>query len=755
MKFAKITNTSLFLALCLSFGGIIALLMSFNYLSYSFFRENLRENIIKSNSLNLNTTVANYEKNLVQLKSYLMTYLFKNDTQAVAGTRDRPIDYELFRKVQMELQVTLNNSILYIDNIFYFFKNKQLLIDKNGTRDVETMFSKLYVSPTYNASFWNQEMTRARGFHIYPGETFQEQTSFQHSSHGVLLPVLVKSQFDDQFGLVALLDGTAMYKSFHQPVENGWFYMFDQDGKQLFASSDRSTGSDPAFASLTGQGHMERGDVIYVYQRAQDSGYLYVDIIPVAHISEQIKKLNLVFILFLAAALLLSLIIALFIAKRFQNPLTGLMQAIEQNGQFLLSKQSRIKEFKFLSDKINDLFQVHRSIHRDLDAKNSLLQHYAYISRLKMISANLSDIEMAIDNDRPYRLLLLHLALKDQEQTELNIEPHRAYSLIQELIRLNMTSARPDSLTFQTEQDHILTILFEHPNEPIDTGELLESLRTVLQPEVLYFNFTIGLSPLQLHASQFAATYELAVELVKQRKLNEDIQVFTELAPVPLPMVPTLAQEQELATHLHAGNAAICITLVNKQIEQLHKANAPASHIQAFGKQMIDKTIKAVYAMNLSIPGYEQVRAPYEELKKCYTAERCQLFFERFLTAFGEAVRLKKEAAEADYVITFVKDYVEANYGQDISLEHLAQKLNLTSSYLSAYFKEKTGTNLSEYTNALRMNKAMEMLRNTDLKIQDIAALVGCFTIAPFNRAFKRYTGQTPTEFRRSQQALN
>jgi AraC-like DNA-binding protein len=47
------------------------------------------------------------------------------------------------------------------------------------------------------------------------------------------------------------------------------------------------------------------------------------------------------------------------------------------------------------------------------------------------------------------------------------------------------------------------------------------------------------------------------------------------------------------------------------------------------------------------------------------------------------------------------------------------------------------------------MNKATEMLIETDLLIQEIASLVGYFTVASFNRVFKRYTGMTPSEFRR------
>lgn len=741
-------NTSLFFALSASFIGIIALLVSFNLLTYMYFRQNVRAELIRSTSLNLNTTVTNYEKHFQQLKIYLMNYLFRSDTQTVAESRERP-DYEMFRKVQADLQSAFINPILYIDNIIYYFRDKELLIDKNGTRDPRTMFSKLYVSATYQPPFWNEEMDKRQSFHIYSEEPFREQTAFAQTSLGNLLPVLAKKEYDNQFAFIALLDASSMFAEFHQPVENEWFAIFDPQGRLVFAAGDRSAESDSIFGEWTGQGYKEFGDTLYLYQRAKDSGYLYVDKIPIHHITEPIKRLNLIFVMIVVMSLLLSLTLSFLVARRFQNPLKGLVQAIEDLGSRPAPRQSRIKEFNVLFHKVQDLFHSHHHIHRDLDAKNSLLQHYAYISRLKMISADVANIRMAIDADKPYRLLLLHLVLKEQPQADIAIEPHRAYALIKEMIQLHFSTNYADSLTFQIEQDRILTILFEQPERPLPADAVIEPLVARLRPETLYFYFTIGVSPMRKHASQFAETYDHVAELVNQRTLGEHIQVFTDIEPTPLPFVPTLAQEQELATNLNVGNDTICIPLVNRLLEQLDKANAPARHVRELGRQIADKAVKVMYAQNLSVAGYDHPKKVYEQLDRCYTLEQYKRFFQPFLSAHAQSIRSKKTEAESDYMVTFVKDYIQSHLGGDISLDLLAQKLNITSSYLSTYFKEKTGINLSEYTHLLRMEKATEMLQNTDLKIQDIAALVGYLTVAPFNRAFKRYTGTTPTEFRR------
>ena len=53
----------------------------------------------------------------------------------------------------------------------------------------------------------------------------------------------------------------------------------------------------------------------------------------------------------------------------------------------------------------------------------------------------------------------------------------------------------------------------------------------------------------------------------------------------------------------------------------------------------------------------------------------------------------------------------ESHYAEDISLEQLAFKLNMSPTYLSGYIKEKTGSNFSDQLNAIRITKAKELRR--------------------------------------------
>ncbi|WJH36634.1 helix-turn-helix domain-containing protein [Paenibacillus sp. CC-CFT747] len=101
--------------------------------------------------------------------------------------------------------------------------------------------------------------------------------------------------------------------------------------------------------------------------------------------------------------------------------------------------------------------------------------------------------------------------------------------------------------------------------------------------------------------------------------------------------------------------------------------------------------------------------------------------------------------------MAFVLEYIESRYADDLSLDQLADKLNLSMAYLSVYIKEKTGANFSEHVNAVRIRQAKEMLAATDLSVQEISARIGYRNVTSFIRMFKKITGLPPGEYRKQE----
>ncbi|MFC5407560.1 AraC family transcriptional regulator [Cohnella soli] len=97
-----------------------------------------------------------------------------------------------------------------------------------------------------------------------------------------------------------------------------------------------------------------------------------------------------------------------------------------------------------------------------------------------------------------------------------------------------------------------------------------------------------------------------------------------------------------------------------------------------------------------------------------------------------------------------IKQYIDLNYSQDIPLHEIANHLYISPYYLSHIFKEEMGYSPIHYLIQRRIGEAKTMLLNTQLSVQEIAELVGYSNANYFSTLFKKATGKSPSEFRKT-----
>ncbi|HHT94722.1 MAG TPA: response regulator [Clostridiaceae bacterium] len=100
-----------------------------------------------------------------------------------------------------------------------------------------------------------------------------------------------------------------------------------------------------------------------------------------------------------------------------------------------------------------------------------------------------------------------------------------------------------------------------------------------------------------------------------------------------------------------------------------------------------------------------------------------------------------------DTVISVIIEYIEKNY-RNASLEEAASLTHMNPNYLSQFFKSNTGINFSKYLLDVRMKKARDFLKDIRYRVYDVGHMVGYSNSKNFTRAFKRYYGKNPSEFR-------
>ncbi|NRF91971.1 helix-turn-helix transcriptional regulator [Paenibacillus frigoriresistens] len=728
----RATANSLFIRLFASFLIVVVILVSFNYFSLTFSKNKVRDEIINYNTSNLKSTTDNYEKEFELIKNQLLNLYFNENVQLMYFNGST-INYEIAAKTMQDIRQITMNSLLYLDNLILYYRKPSLVLDKNSMTSDRTFFNKFYSSKEYPLAFWQAQFQNSTNFRVYaPSNFYDIPFKNDYNSLGQAFPVLVKNNWSQDFYMAAFLNMQKMFRAFHLSINDN-FFILDADGKQLFTSStDEKLGAPPTYDYS--KVYTKKDNYYYFYCKGAVSGLIYVNVIPDAFIASQVK-LNVSLVSLLIVTLGISIMASLLFSFGFNQPIRRMVASFKQYNP-LIPVQSRINEFNQLGSQI-------KLIHEDLSRKNSQLQSFAYMSSVKKIRSNL---EMDFI-DRPYVIVIFELTYKKRSQDQTRVEQNWSYNK-KELIDFEFKKQYPESVTFQIESTRILSFAFMEETDYPALKDLLFQMKQIfdLNKEEVYV--TMAVSSFYSSAAQMTEAYDEALHLSKRRCLNDETQIIDCYQALDLvTMFLTQQQEHEFAINLQAGNETETLQIVNRFLAQMNKRAVTSLQFYHFADEIIHKTLKTLTALQADYTHLGDQARLREQIIDCHTYEQLASYLVEFLTSALELVKRKKE--ESDPITAFAMEYLENNYSGDITLELVADKLNISSGYLSTYFKDKTGINFIDYLNNLRIRKAKEMLLQPGSRIQDVARKAGYQNMNSFNRMFKKFSGVTPSEFRK------
>lgn len=114
----------------------------------------------------------------------------------------------------------------------------------------------------------------------------------------------------------------------------------------------------------------------------------------------------------------------------------------------------------------------------------------------------------------------------------------------------------------------------------------------------------------------------------------------------------------------------------------------------------------------------------------------------------ADGMEIELPTTVQNHTVQMAINNMKENCTKQIGLADVAEAVRLSESHLSTLFKEVTGMNFLQYMNALRMNRAVYLLKHSNMNISEIAANSGFPTPGYFTKLFKRYFNTTPTQFR-------
>ncbi len=202
----------------------------------------------------------------------------------------------------------------------------------------------------------------------------------------------------------------------------------------------------------------------------------------------------------------------------------------------------------------------------------------------------------------------------------------------------------------------------------------------------------------------------------------------------------------ELSTKLihfiTTGNTSQVLELFNLlHQENIEERSLPLKMLQFLLSDIKNTLLKARFALPSSIP--EDV---LKDLDACFDQHIS------FKLCEDIALKLCKlftaETNDAN-LISSIEKYIHENYADpSMGLNKISDEFQISESYFSHMFKEKTGVNFSTYLETIRLNEATRLIRETDTSLNELYILIGYNNANSFRRAFKKVYGITPSAMR-------
>ncbi|HHX18698.1 MAG TPA: response regulator [Clostridium sp.] len=129
--------------------------------------------------------------------------------------------------------------------------------------------------------------------------------------------------------------------------------------------------------------------------------------------------------------------------------------------------------------------------------------------------------------------------------------------------------------------------------------------------------------------------------------------------------------------------------------------------------------------------------------------EEIKVYFIKFVTSVLDVVKEYKPA-QSNALIKKACEYVLGNIEEDITLLSIAEYLNISKNYFCSLFKQETGYNFLEYVTKIKMEWAKMLLKEGNYKTYEVSEMLGYREASYFSRLFRKYTNQSPAEYKKS-----
>lgn len=703
------------------------------------FAEELEQNTserMQNALLRLDDSLNNIQQQIFSLNHSLE---FKNIVALNDGTEyDK---FELWKKATQTLR-----DFTYIEAYSLIIRGQDDIITGSGIYPIDKYFDRYWNHPQYNADFWKKELNKSFYIKYYPQGTFTSHAFGENENSKTVIPIAFKSSFDKRYMIITFVDIQAMCRDIDPYImENLSVYYKDEP---LIACD---TNIDMDFEEYLGGenlGIKTTKDSYTVICRSTFNDFIYVKNTPIREIRSGLNHIYMISFCIVAVTLLISAGAIFIVTRKLARPFVSILEMLNANH---LVNERNISEFSFIEDNLKHLFDSNQQIARELDEKNVMLSGFLYQSKLKNIYMNIQNDPKGDGEGRELTYYLISFLVIYRNHVSALI--NKSYSEISYVLKEHLEQVLkhyfPSLLLFQPEENSFFAkVGLSLEDQPMP--DVMEKVRGRLEIEKEYCYFLIAVSSEIQDESLITEDYYSLLELQQQFSLKESGQILfmNQEHAEHTYANPGSQQTGDLKKLVSAADSEGALNLVSNMLDSGLTSKTTRLNAIIFCSNIVNVLMQTLSEKFISLPPELPVQSLYNQMIKCIDEKA----FRELVLTFTETVLLyvSRNSTAKDPLVLGVMNYVEGNYSKEFTMEMMSDSLKISKSYLSTYFKTKTSVNLIDYIQQFRVQKAIELMKNSNIRLSDIGSQVGISNSNSFIRVFKKHTGITPSEYRKN-----
>lgn len=491
------------------------------------------------------------------------------------------------------------------------------------------------------------------------------------------------------------------------------------------------------------------------FQRSSFNGWVYISVIPMELIRFESRRTGWIILATCIALLFVAVILSLAGSQRMYAPVQRLYQSLFTNQD---KERKQVDEFHM----INEGFMRMRKVQVQMadQIKNHLRQLEEYYV-LKLVRGDIKSPEMneklkqldASSNEWK-RMAVLTIKIDTLQGTRYSDRDSELLLFAVSNIVGDLIPA-PNRLMPIVVQSSQVTLIFDDPKSTEDFRTYIYGIAKKVQNEVgnyLSLRISIGISRSYGGLKEANRAYKEALDALKYSSLfgKETILHIDDVQPAHSVTTEYPKElERQIFDAVKMADRDKIQQLLDPFFEEIsgqyHNYNDYQIAVTRFFVNLIrllqESGVSHLELLGGDPPLMEQLHAlaSVEDTRNWFKSQ----IIEPMVSVYEHQRRTKYQTISQE-VIQIIHD----RYDTDISLEACSNMLNYHPSYISKVLRQELGISFSDYLMQYRLNKAKEMLEDTEMKISEIAIKLGYNNSQNFIRSFRKLLGMTPGTYR-------